>query len=136
MDLTQTDELKPKVKATLMKLMDDFGRWRSLIDSMHHAELASLVLDESGYMQMWKTDKSIEAPGRVENLKELISGMQEYESMAEFLEHVSLVLGKPEQHDGRICFADDAAQREGAGVRRGVPAGVGRRFVPLAADDG
>lgn len=92
MDLTQTDELKPKVKATLMKLMDDFGRWRSLIDSMHHAELASLVLDESGYMQMWKTDKSIEAPGRVENLKELISGMQEYESMAEFLEHVSLVL--------------------------------------------
>ncbi|MBK7362237.1 MAG: UvrD-helicase domain-containing protein [Micavibrio sp.] len=92
MDLTQTDELKPKVKATLMKLMDDFGRWRSLIDSMHHAGLASLVLDESGYMQMWKTDKSIEAPGRVENLKELISGMQEYESMAEFLEHVSLVL--------------------------------------------
>ncbi len=91
-DLTQTDELKPKVKATLMKLMDDFGRWRSLVDSMNHAELASAVLDESGYMQMWKADKSIEAPGRVENLKELISGMQEYESLAEFLEHVSLVL--------------------------------------------
>jgi DNA helicase-2/ATP-dependent DNA helicase PcrA len=92
MDLTQTDELKPKVKATLMKLMDDFNRWRSLIDTMNHAELASMVLDESGYMQMWKTDKSIEAPGRVENLKELISGMQEYESLAEFLEHVALVL--------------------------------------------
>ncbi|MCE7886544.1 MAG: DNA helicase II [Alphaproteobacteria bacterium PRO2] len=102
LDLTQTDELKPKVKTTLMKLMDDFGRWRSLVDSMNHAELASLVLDESGYMQMWKTDKSIEAPGRIENLKELISGMQEYESLAEFLEHVALVLENQDNSSGEF----------------------------------
>ncbi len=101
-DLTQTDELKPKVKATLMKLMDDFGRWRSLIDSMNHAELAALMLDESGYMQMWKTDKSVEAPGRVENLKELISGMQEYESLAQFLEHVALVLENQDSSMGEF----------------------------------
>ncbi|MCB1592429.1 MAG: UvrD-helicase domain-containing protein [Alphaproteobacteria bacterium] len=91
-DLTQTDELKPKIKATLGKLMDDFERWRSLISSASHTELAAQILDESGYMDMWKQDKTPEAPGRIENLRELIGGMQEYESMAEFLEHVSLVL--------------------------------------------
>jgi DNA helicase-2/ATP-dependent DNA helicase PcrA len=101
-DLTQTDELRPKVKTTLMKLIDDFSRWRSLIDTMNHAELAALVLDESGYMQMWKADKSIEAPGRVENLKELISGMQEYESLAEFLEHVALVLENQDNSTGEF----------------------------------
>ena len=91
-DLTQTDELKPKIKATLGKLMDDFERWRSLLSTTPHAELAAQILDESGYMDMWKRDKTPEAPGRIENLKELIGGMQEYGSMEEFLEHVALVL--------------------------------------------
>lgn len=102
LDMTQTDELRPKIKTTLMKLMDDFGRWRSLVDSMNHAELAALVLDESGYMQMWKADKSPEAPGRIENLKELVSGMQEYESLAEFLEHVALVLENQDNSQGEF----------------------------------
>ncbi len=100
MDLTQTDELKSKQKTTLMKLIDDFNRWRSLVDNMHHAELAALVLDESGYMAMWQTDKTPEAPGRIENLKELISGMQEYESLANFLEHVALVLENQDASGG------------------------------------
>ena len=103
MDLTQTDELRPKVKSTLMKLLDDFGRWRSLVDSMNHAELAAQVLDESGYMRMWKEDKTPEAPGRLENLKELISGMQEYESLPEFLEHVALVLENQDQSGGEYA---------------------------------
>ena len=101
MDLTQTDELKPKVRTTLMKLLDDFGRWRSLIDSMDHAELAAQVLDDSGYMQMWKLDKSPEAPGRLENLKELVTGMSEYESLPEFLEHVALVLENQDNSIGQ-----------------------------------
>ncbi len=92
MDLTQSDELRPKVKSTLMKLLDDFGRWRSLMDNMNHAELGALILEESGYMSMWKLDKTPEAAGRVENLNELIGGMQDYDSMPEFLEHVALVL--------------------------------------------
>ncbi len=96
LDLTQTDELRPKVKATLMKLMDDFMRWRSLISTTHHAEVAALILDESGYMAMWQSDTTPEAPGRVENLKELVSGMQEYEGLQEFLEHVALVLENQE----------------------------------------
>ncbi|MGH1404741.1 MAG: ATP-dependent helicase [Alphaproteobacteria bacterium] len=92
MDLTQTDELRSKTKGTLMKLLDDFERWRSLSDTMNHAELGMMILEESGYMEMWKLDKTPEAPGRIENLKELIGGMQEYDSMLEFLEHVALVL--------------------------------------------
>jgi len=103
MDLTQTDELRPKVKTTLMKLLDDFGRWRSLVDSMNHAELAAQILDESGYMQMWKEDKTPEAPGRLENLRELISGMQEYDSLPEFLEHVTLVLENQDQSGGEYA---------------------------------
>jgi DNA helicase-2/ATP-dependent DNA helicase PcrA len=99
-DLTQTDELKPKVKGTLMKLIDDFERWRSLIDTMHHSELAGLILDESGYMQMWKGDKSPDSPGRVENLKELVAGMADFESLPTFLEHVALVLENQDKTDG------------------------------------
>ncbi len=103
MDLTQTDELRPKVKTTLMKLLDDFGRWRSLVDSMPHADLAALMLEESGYMQMWKDDKTPEGPGRLENLKELISGMQDYESLGEFLEHVALVLENQDNKSGEFA---------------------------------
>jgi DNA helicase-2/ATP-dependent DNA helicase PcrA len=99
-DLLHTNELKPKVKSTLQTLMDDFARWRSLVTTMNHAELAAMVIDESGYMRMWKEDKSIEAPGRIENLKELISGMQQYESLLEFLEHVALVLENQDKGSG------------------------------------
>jgi DNA helicase-2/ATP-dependent DNA helicase PcrA len=101
-DLTQTDELKPKVKATLMKLMDDFGRWRDMIETTEHATLAAQVLDESGYMQMWKDDKTPEAPGRVENLNELVSSMQGYDSLGEFLEHVALVLENQDNAGGEF----------------------------------
>lgn len=100
MDLTQTDELRAKMRGTLMKLLDDFERWRAALDTMHHAEVAAMALDESGYMDMWKRDKTPEAPGRVENLKELIGGMQEYSSMQEFLEHVALVLENQDNSGG------------------------------------
>ena len=66
LDLTQTQELKPKVRSTLMKLIDDFEKWKSLVNTTHHAELARTVLDESGYQDMWKADKAPDAPGRGE----------------------------------------------------------------------
>lgn len=100
MDLTQTDELRPKVKSTLMKLLDDFDRWRTRLETENHAEIAAVILDESGYMEMWKQDKTPEAPGRIENLKELIGSMQEYGSMQEFLEHVALVLENQDASGG------------------------------------
>ncbi len=59
---------------------------------MHHVELAQVVLDESGYTAMWQNDKTAEAPGRLENLKELVNAMAEFDSLAGFLEHVSLVM--------------------------------------------
>jgi len=103
LDMTQSDELRPKVKTTLMKLHDDFERWRSLQSTMAHPELAALILEESGYQQMWKDDKSPDAAGRLENLKELISGMAEYESMEAFLEHVALVLENQDQAGGEYA---------------------------------
>ncbi|HCQ71357.1 MAG: DNA helicase II [Alphaproteobacteria bacterium] len=90
-DLTQTDELTTRLRGSLMRVMDDFNRWRSLLDQMDHAELTAQILEDSGYMAMWKADKSPDAPGRIENLKELVSGMQEFDNMADFLEHVALV---------------------------------------------
>lgn len=101
-DLTQTEELRAKMRGTLMKLMDDFERWRSMLETMNHAELAAQVLEESGYMQMWKEDKTPEAPGRVENLNELIGGMQDYDSLPEFLEHVALVLENQDSSQGEF----------------------------------
>lgn len=102
MDLTQTDELRPKVKTTLMKLLDDFERWRSLVNTTNHAELAAQILEESGYMQMWKEDKTPEAPGRIENLKELVSGIAEYDGLVEFLEHIALVLDAHNNTEGEF----------------------------------
>ncbi|MCB9965421.1 MAG: UvrD-helicase domain-containing protein [Rhodospirillales bacterium] len=91
-DITQTDILKGKTKSTLMVLIDDFERWRDQLDKIPHPELAQKILEESGYLQMWQEDKSPESPGRIENLKELVSAMAEFESFSAFLEHVALVL--------------------------------------------
>ena len=91
-DLADTEELKPSTRSTLKQLMTDFARWSSLLETTNHNELAEMVLDESGYTEMWQNDRSADAPGRLENLKELVRSMEEFESMAGFLEHVSLVM--------------------------------------------
>ncbi len=95
--LVAAEELKPKPRKALSKFVEDVGRWRSLRDSMPHAELAATILDESGYVDMWKADKSPDAPGRVENLKELVAALEEYDSLPSFLEHVALVMENDEK---------------------------------------
>ncbi len=90
--LVETDELKPAARRALGRLMQDFERWRALAVTMRHTELAEVVLDDSGYTAMWQADKSPDAPGRLENLKELIAAMDEFENLGGFLEHVSLVM--------------------------------------------
>ena len=90
--ITETEELKPKPRGTLRTLVQNFARWRDQLDALPHTELAGLILDESGYTEMWQNDKSAEAPGRLENLKELLKAMEDYESLPAFLEHVSLVM--------------------------------------------
>ena len=90
--LAESDELKPKPRAALREVAANFARWQGLIDNTPHTELAEIILEESGYTDMWKNDRSAEAPGRLENLKELIRSMEEYESLRGFLEHVALVM--------------------------------------------
>jgi DNA helicase II / ATP-dependent DNA helicase PcrA len=94
--LIETEEIKPKPRATLRALIDDFARWRGLIDEKPHNELAEIVLDESGYTAMWRQDKTPEAEGRLENLKEFVRAMEEFPDLAAFLEHVSLVMENSE----------------------------------------
>ena len=100
--IVETDELKPAPRRTLGQLMSDLARWRGMVETTAHAELAQIVLDESGYTAMWQNDKSIEAPGRLENLKELIHAMEEFDSLGGFLEHVSLVMENAAQSDGEM----------------------------------
>lgn len=90
--LLQTDELRGKAKEALRNLMDDFARWRGLSDHTPHPQLANQILEDSGYIAMWQAEKTPDAQGRVENLRELVSAMAEFETMANFLEHVSLVM--------------------------------------------
>ncbi len=90
--IVETDELGPKPRASLKQVITDFSRWRSFIDGLPHTELAEMILDESGYTEMWQNDKSPQAPGRLDNLKELVQSMDEFENLTGFLEHISLVM--------------------------------------------
>ena len=90
--LSGTDELPPKARRTLGDLLGDFDRWRGLAEQIPHPQLANTVLHESGYVDLWKTDTSPDAPGRLENLDEMVDAMGEFESLGDFLEHVSLVM--------------------------------------------
>ncbi len=90
--LMNTDELRGKAKTALQALLLDIDRWRKQLETTAHGELARIILDESGYTAMWQADKSPEAPGRLENLKEFVNAIDEFESLPIFLEHVSLVM--------------------------------------------
>lgn len=113
--------IKGKGGAALRRLVEDLARWRQLmqpvriveendevIDSeaaelplatpdMTHMELAEVILDESGYTTMWQNDKNPDSPGRLENLKELVKALENFENLQGFLEHVSLVMDNDKQ---------------------------------------
>lgn len=90
--MTETDELRPQARTALSAFGRDMDRWGSLRDTLAPAEIAAQVLEESGYIEMWQKDKSPEAPGRLENLREFVSGLDEWENLGGFLDHVSLVM--------------------------------------------
>jgi len=90
--LVNTDELRPQARRAITKLLSEFDRWSGLVETTTHVELVKLILDESGYTGMWQQDKAPEAPGRLENLSELVSALEEFENLSGFLEHVSLVM--------------------------------------------
>ena len=98
--LIETEELSARQRTPLRALMESFGRWAALIETMPHHELAETILEESGYTDMWKKDRSADAAGRLENLKELVRSMEEFENLQGFLEHVSLVMENSSSENG------------------------------------
>ena len=90
--IISTDIIRPQAKSSLSNLLENFNRWISLKDQSSVRELLEIILDESGYTDMWQKDKSIEAPGRLDNLMELADTLENFENLTDFLDHVSLVI--------------------------------------------
>ena len=92
--LLSENGLSGKAAGELRALIDGIDRWGRMAGDadVSHMELAEIILDESGYTTMWQNDKTPEAPGRLENLKELVKALEQFENLQGFLEHVSLVM--------------------------------------------
>lgn len=90
--MVETDELRPKPRQTLRDLLTSFTRWSKMVETMPQSEVAQTVLEESGYTEMWQKERTADAAGRLENLKEFVRSMEEFPDMRSFLEHVSLVM--------------------------------------------
>ena len=112
--MVDSDELTPQARRSLARFIGDIARWRTMLTgpslalagevsaqsdgggtstaNLPHAELARIILDESGYTAVLQAERSAESAGRLENLTELTRAMEEYETLGAFLEHVSLVM--------------------------------------------
>ena len=99
LELADSDELPPRARNTIAALMGDFLRWREMAEAVTPADLMRAVLEESGYDAMLKADRSAESAGRADNLVELARAMEEYETLGDFLEHVSLVMDNDASDD-------------------------------------
>ncbi|WP_395645728.1 ATP-dependent helicase [Terricaulis sp.] len=99
-EMVRTDEFSGKAATALRAFLKDLDRWRELARSVSHIELAETVLDESGYTEMLRVDKSPQAQTRLENLKELVQSMGQFDTLEAYLEHVALVLDIEAEGDG------------------------------------
>ena len=100
LDLCETDELPARARNNLVGLLGQFVHWREEAEKVTPSELLRMVLAESGYEDMLQKDRSAESAGRLENLTELARAMEEYETLGDFLEHVSLVMDNDRADDG------------------------------------
>jgi len=98
--LIASGALKGRMKEQVDALLRGFTRWRAMLETDGHVVTVATMLDESGYTDMWQQDKSPEAPGRLENLKELVRALADFETLAGFLDHVSLVMENDENAEG------------------------------------
>ena len=98
--IIESGNFKPKIKKTLQELMNMLHKWRKDSTKMKHFDLLKLVLDESGYSSMLKNKKDLENENRLENLKELLRAMQDYDNLQSFLEHVSLATSIDQEWEG------------------------------------
>jgi len=94
--LLSDGSLRGKLRESLGGLLRHFQGWRAMLEGEGHVVTLATLLDESGYTAMWQADKSPEAPGRLENLKELVRAMADFETLQGFLDHVSLVMENEE----------------------------------------
>jgi DNA helicase-2/ATP-dependent DNA helicase PcrA len=92
--LCEEEGLPARARGALSRLIADIDRWAAQLRAPNadHVEMAQVILDESGYTEHWRKDKSVEAAGRLDNLKELVKALEEFENLQGFLEHVSLVM--------------------------------------------
>jgi DNA helicase-2/ATP-dependent DNA helicase PcrA len=97
--LVETGGLKGRLKEAVGGLLRHFGHWRDMLEVDGHVVTVATMLDESGYTEMWKQDKSAEAPGRLENLKELVRALADFETLGGFLDHVALVMENDDRSD-------------------------------------
>jgi DNA helicase-2/ATP-dependent DNA helicase PcrA len=98
--LISGDALRPAARNALAAFIAALDRWGAQAERVSHTDLVQTVLDESGYTAMWQTDRSADAAGRLENLKELVVAMAEFENLGGFLEHVSLVMDNAAEAGG------------------------------------
>ena len=98
--LSAGDRLRPAARNALAGFIAALDRWRAQAERVSHTDLVQIVLDESGYTAMWQADRSPDAAGRLENLKELVVAMAEFENLGGFLEHVSLVMDNAAEAGG------------------------------------
>ncbi len=99
LQLADSDELPKRAANTIAGLMGQILNWRERAETLEPSELLRQVLDETGYNTMLENEKSVEAKGRLENLSELARAMEEYDSLGDFLEHVSLVMDNDANSD-------------------------------------
>ncbi|TNF22428.1 MAG: DNA helicase II [Rhodobacteraceae bacterium] len=98
----ESGAIKGKGGNELTRLLDGLARWGRMTGDkdVSHVELAQIILDESGYTVHWQNDKTPEAPGRLENLKELVKALESFENLQGFLEHVSLIMDNESEEAG------------------------------------
>ena len=101
LELLQLNKIKPKTKFGLSKILNLFSKWRLDLKEKKHYELMEIILDESGYSRMLKDKKDLESEGRLENIKELIRGMHDFDNLQGFLEHVALATSIDQDWDGQ-----------------------------------
>jgi DNA helicase-2/ATP-dependent DNA helicase PcrA len=100
--MIQENLIKPKAKIGLSSFLELIFKWRNdlKIKKINHVKLLQLVLDESGYSAMLKNKKDFENENRLENIKELLSAMKEFDNLESFLEHVSLATSVDQEWEG------------------------------------
>ena len=128
-----TDELPARTRTALATFLRDVDRWRALAGTVRHPELMETVLEESGYTDMVRADRGPQSQGRLDNLKELVQSMAQFDTLTAYLEHVSLVMDLDRGRGLRQRADHDPAFRQGAGVPSGVPARLGGGRLPLPA---